>query len=301
MLITSRNKDNKITSLELLRQAEYLKTVFDDVYLINPIEQEILNIGQEGLEDTHTSCSLKCPLAHDKAGCICRQAYDYGENRCRFFYNDIGSKLIVAKTIQMAYRKYILVLVMNVTNKFTFGAEHGTEVISEILEAGNNIYLDPLTQIYNRKYTLENIDTFINESIDKRTEFCLACIDIDNFKKFNDTYGHDFGDKVLQLVANKMKESTSKLQRAYPIRIGGDEFIIVAIGINKKSFKAAMNNLCIDVSESFLKFGKESVGVNISIGTSEVFFDKAFTYKELYAKADAQLYESKKNGKGQVR
>jgi diguanylate cyclase (GGDEF)-like protein len=135
----------------------------------------------------------------------------------------------------------------------------------------------------------------------QRICLCLACIDIDNFKRFNDTYGHEFGDKVLQNVANTMVSATSVIKEAYNIRIGGDEFVIVGVGIDKQRFKAIMSKLCIMVDSNKLQYKNELVSVKISIGVSELLSDKIDTYKQLYDTADGNLYKAKEAGKGCVR
>jgi diguanylate cyclase (GGDEF)-like protein len=130
---------------------------------------------------------------------------------------------------------------------------------------------------------------------------CLANIDVDNFKKFNDTYGHDFGDKVLKKVAELMSKSITNTCEGYPIRMGGDEFMVLGVGVEKQRFKAIMNKLCIMVDDCKLPYNNQLVSIKISIGVSEMLSDNITTSKQLYEKADQQLYCAKEAGKGCVR
>ena len=190
---------------------------------------------------------------------------------------------------------------MNLNPAFSFGAIPETDAIDNITKLSSNLVIDPLTHIFNRKYLIDNIEYMMKNASSQRLPLCLACIDIDNFKRFNDTYGHEFGDKVLIKVAELMSKSTEVIKEAYTIRIGGDEFVIIGIGIDKGRFKAIMNKLCLMVDDTKLLCNNEKVGIRISIGVSEMIADRIDTYKELYDKADSQLYTAKRDGKGCVR
>ena len=91
------------------------------------------------------------------------------------------------------------------------------------------------------------------------------------------------------------------MEEVYNVRIGGDEFLIIGVNIDKKRFKAIMTKLCLMVDDCKLPYGKEKVGIKISIGVGEMLSDNCNNYKELYDKADKQLYAAKEAGKGCVR
>ena len=90
-----------------------------------------------------------------------------------------------------------------------------------------------------------------------------------------------------------MKNSVLDVEGAYAVRIGGDEFIIVGIGITKQNLKILMTKLCQLIQSTKLKYNKENVGICISIGVAELIEDDVGTYKELYNLADLQLYKAK--------
>lgn len=278
-----------------------LRNVFTSVKLVNPIEEREIIVNEHGLEDSHRECKEDCPLKNDKCGCICKDTLSTTENRCRFIYDNTGAHFLMSKLIKLTYKDYVLIMDMKLDPKFSFGATSDTEAIDSITKVSSNLVIDPLTQIFNRKYLMDNIEFMMQDASSQGKCLNLACIDIDNFKRFNDTYGHEFGDLVLKEVAKQMKESISVLEEAYPIRIGGDEFVIVGVGIDKNRFKAVMNNLCIMVDAAKLPYEKEMVGIKISIGVAEMVSDHIQEYKKLYEKADEQLYAAKEAGKGCVR
>ena len=300
--IKDKGNTNNIANVSVLYQEiNILKEMFTKVMLVNPIEQDEIGVTEYKLEDVRHKCYESCPLRDDKCGCICRDTVSTSENRCRYIYTKTEAHLVISKLVKMKYRDYVLVLILKLNPTFSFGAYEETVAIENITKVSSNLVIDPLTQIFNRKYLMDNIEYMMKNASAERKPLCLACIDVDNFKRFNDTYGHEFGDKVLKKVAELMSKSISVIEEGYPIRIGGDEFVIVGVNIDKSRFKAIMSKLCIMVDDCKLPYGKESVGIKISIGVSEMLSDKVDTYKKLYDKADTQLYAAKEAGKGCVR
>lgn len=289
------------TIAELYREITLLNPLFEKIMLVNPVEKREITVNEYGLADSGKQCYESCPLKKDKCGCICKDVVSTRENRCRFIYDNVKAHFVISKHIKMQYREYVLVLIMKLNPSFSFGAFNETEAIDSITKVSSNLVIDPLTEIFNRKYLMDNIDYMMQNASKQRKPLCLACIDVDNFKKFNDNYGHEFGDLVLKKIAELMSKSISVLEEAYPIRIGGDEFVIVGVGVDKHRFKAIMNKLCILVDDCKLPFENKKVGIKISIGVSEMMADKIDNYKQLYAKADEQLYKAKEAGKGCVR
>lgn len=285
----------------LYNEIKLLEPLFTNIMLIDPISKEEIIVNEYALENSHKRCSESCPLRNDRCGCICKDTVSTKENRCRFIYSKTEAYFVVSKHIKMKYREYVLVLIMKLNPSFSFGACNETEAIDSITKVSSNLVIDPLTQIFNRKYLMDNIDFMMQNASKQRKCLCLACIDVDNFKRFNDSYGHEFGDKVLKKVAELMSKSISVIEEAYPIRIGGDEFVIVGVDIDKQRFKAIMNKLCLMVEDTKLPYENQKVGIRISIGVSEMLSDRIETYKELYDKADTQLYAAKEAGKGCVR
>ena len=297
----SGNDSNIYNHAILYNEIQILRNMFSNVILVNPVEKQEINVNEYNLDDSKRKCYETCPLKNDTCGCICKDTVSTGENRCRFIYNKTDAYFVMSKLIKLRYKDYTLVLIMKLNPSFSFGAFTETDAIDNITKVSSNLVIDPLTQIFNRKYLMDNIDFMMQNASKQRKCLCLACIDVDNFKKFNDNYGHDFGDLVLKKIAELMSKSIEVIQEAYPIRIGGDEFVIVGVDIDKNRFKAVMNKLCLMVEDCKLPFGNKMVGIKISIGVSEMLSDKIDNYKQLYDKADAQLYVAKEAGKGCVR
>lgn len=155
---------------------------------------------------------------------------------------------------------------------------------------------DSLLGIYNRKYFYERIERKeINNENDK---FAIVMIDIDNFKKINDTYGHQFGDKVLINTADIVKNGIDK--NDIFARYGGEEFILyISDFTNEDVVYNKIESIRRTLEKSQVYFNGESKYVTASFGVS--FFPLNGTdLNELINKADDLLYKAKKTGKNRV-
>ena len=86
MRIGSNNSSsiNGYNVVSLYNEINCLSPLFENIILVNPIEQSIINVTQYGLDDKHVKCTSICPLINDKCGCVCKDTVSTGENRCRF-------------------------------------------------------------------------------------------------------------------------------------------------------------------------------------------------------------------------
>ena len=160
---------------------------------------------------------------------------------------------------------------------------------------------DSLTNIYNRRYFNEKIIEVLNISKRRDESICLLIIDIDNFKLYNDTYGHQKGDDVLIKVSNTLN-SFMKRANDYCFRIGGEEFAVL---FNSKNFENSLefsNKLREEVEKLEIEHKKNTASkyITISIG---LYCDNANNIKDdisFFKKADELLYEAKNSGKNKV-
>ncbi|RKS17048.1 diguanylate cyclase (GGDEF)-like protein [Pseudomonas sp. WPR_5_2] len=147
-------------------------------------------------------------------------------------------------------------------------------------------YLDTLTEIPNRRSFMTRADKQLH-AVPREHDHYLAMIDIDNFKKVNDVYGHDIGDEVLKRIAANIKAVMSHFEYA---RLGGEEFAIYLAGVRREDVEALAGELCRVVREQPSRHP-----VTISIGLARVL--EGDTLNQALVKADAALYESKHTGK----
>ena len=158
---------------------------------------------------------------------------------------------------------------------------------------------DGLTELYNHRYFQEQIRMQVEQSKRYNTSFSLIIIDIDFFKKFNDTFGHQSGDAVLREVAQTLKRNV----RATDIvcRYGGEEMSILLPNTHKEEALSTAQKICDRVaSKKFKLFGGKETNVTISLGVSTYPSDGESAVDIIEA-ADKRLYKAKNNGRNQVR
>ncbi len=157
---------------------------------------------------------------------------------------------------------------------------------------------DGLTELYNHRYFQEQMKMQIEQSKRYENNFSLIIIDIDFFKKFNDSFGHQSGDAVLRQVAFTLKKNV----RATDIvcRYGGEEMSIILPNTGKDEAKSTAEKICKRVAEKPFKLanGKES-NVTISLGVATYPYDGENSETIIEA-ADKRLYKAKNNGRNQV-
>ena len=157
---------------------------------------------------------------------------------------------------------------------------------------------DGLTELYNHRYFQEQIKMQVEQSKRYEAPFSLIILDIDFFKKFNDTYGHQAGDAVLKQVAMLLKNGV----RATDIvcRYGGEEMSIILPNTSKEMALITANKICKRISEKKFRLNNtQESNVTVSLGVS-TYPDDGDNAAKIIEIADKRLYQSKNNGRNQV-
>ncbi|QJD86004.1 GGDEF domain-containing protein [Cohnella herbarum] len=146
---------------------------------------------------------------------------------------------------------------------------------------------DILTSVHNRRFVLQTIPKLLVR-MDKRNEkLNLFLIDVDDFKKINDTYGHETGDKVLRYLSNILVSNTTK--KDIVARWAGDEFLIISPSSVAKSPDAIIKR----INDALKKLSEEiNIEVSVSIGAA-IYPNEAGTLDALLHAADCKMYEMK--------
>lgn len=151
---------------------------------------------------------------------------------------------------------------------------------------------DPLTGLYNRR----SMNLFLNQALESGSGFSLIMCDIDNFKKINDSYGHDFGDIVLQEVA---QITTNQVKgNGYVCRWGGEEILILITSqMEDKAYRIA-EDIRRNVANHIFKLDSKWIHCTMTLGVTA--YNRHDTLEETISKADYNLYTGKRNGKNVV-
>lgn len=160
------------------------------------------------------------------------------------------------------------------------------------------VSIDRLTQINNRNYYDMQLPLEIERANRDRKSLGFLILDIDDFKEFNDRYGHDVGDMVLKQVANSVRTHLRKIDLLF--RYGGEEFIALLPGAEKDAAERTAERIREVISQTdFYTKDKRELKVTISVGGC-VYPEDAQNETELFRRADQALYSAKRAGKDSI-
>ncbi|MGC5325252.1 sensor domain-containing diguanylate cyclase [Brevibacillus sp. SYSU BS000544] len=161
--------------------------------------------------------------------------------------------------------------------------------------------IDGLTGIPNRRYFDENYQKEWYRSIRNQAPLSVILIDIDYFKEYNDTYGHQKGDECLKQVANII-DKTLRRPGDFAARYGGEEFIVVLPDTDLRGAAKIAIMICSLIEAAAIPHSQSQISsfVTISGGVASVIPDQETSLKSLIAIADKRLYEAKQNGRNQI-
>ena len=157
---------------------------------------------------------------------------------------------------------------------------------------------DDLTGLLNRRALIEKLEDEVRRTQRYKTHLSILICDIDYFKEINDSYGHDTGDRVLQIVSNLFKESLRSIDIIG--RYGGDEFLVILPETSMDAAKEIAERIRSTIDNfRWEREGKEAIRTTLSLGVAEFDIDKE-TIDDLIKRADNALYMAKGGGRNRV-
>ncbi|MFT5757670.1 MAG: diguanylate cyclase [Alteromonadaceae bacterium] len=155
---------------------------------------------------------------------------------------------------------------------------------------------DALTKLANRAAFDEYFTKKMVNYHHKNFDLVIVVLDLDDFKRINDTYGHTAGDKTLQVIANILQKYSG--DNSFIARYGGEEFVLVLSEFNKNNTIKTLDKLKQQIAQLPFKFKNKKVCITVSIGASHVKADDNIHIA--FERADTALYQAKAQGKNQV-
>ncbi|MGH4120964.1 GGDEF domain-containing protein [Clostridium sp.] len=151
--------------------------------------------------------------------------------------------------------------------------------------------MDCVTGVLNRRAGLKILETTIGEAVKKGENFIICFADIDDFKKINDTFGHNEGDKILTEIGNILRVNIRKEDTVF--RIGGDEFVIIFPNTALEVARTICSRVCMNIYE-LKEEDKSNYKIGLSCGLSEYRANSKISVSELIRRADEGMYVSKR-------
>lgn len=217
---------------------------------------------------------------------------------CKFI-SFFGSPTVVLNNIVLELALYVF----NSLCAFTFLILFSLVFIFEIRLSSNQLKhqnaildklasTDPLTGLYNRR----SMDIFLSQAVETDSNFALIMCDIDDFKKVNDTYGHDFGDVVLKGVAGITIQQVK--DQGYVCRWGGEEILILLNNASEESSFRIAENIRRNVANRVFDLNEKWIRCSLTLGIALHNSNEAV--EDTITRADYNLYCGKRNGKNAV-
>ncbi|WP_027721855.1 sensor domain-containing diguanylate cyclase [Maridesulfovibrio zosterae] len=158
---------------------------------------------------------------------------------------------------------------------------------------------DSLTGLYLRRYLFIRLEEEIQRLKRRGGSISIIMLDIDHFKRVNDTYGHDIGDKVLKAVGKVLKESC-RTGVDLPCRYGGEEFAVMMPGSTKEEAEVVAERIRLACEKTVISTTEYTIKVTLSSGVASVNECKTISGDTLMKKADKRLYRAKKTGRNKI-
>jgi len=157
---------------------------------------------------------------------------------------------------------------------------------------------DTLTNLFNRRHFEERLSAESQKAFESESNLSMIMVDIDHFKKVNDTFGHDGGDKVLREIASLLKNSVR--QHDTVARYGGEEFVLLLPGAPLDPTNMVAERIRRLVENTTFDMGQTQIHITISLGISNFPIHRMKSKEELVKMADLALYEAKRGGRNRV-
>ena len=178
--------------------------------------------------------------------------------------------------------------------EFSCRVNNTIEALENIQLITNHANRDYLTGLYNRRYFFEAMEKYEADIAETQENYAVAMIDIDHFKKINDKYGHDIGDKIITALSDILRSSTG--HNDLVARFGGEEFCVVIKNISRDAALDIFERIRLEVEKySYQLDNKEFIKFTISIGV--VLHEEDESLEETINNSDLMLYKAKNGGR----
>jgi diguanylate cyclase (GGDEF)-like protein len=157
---------------------------------------------------------------------------------------------------------------------------------------------DSLTRLYNRRQLYPILQNELDRAVRKKTPFSVLMIDIDHFKKFNDTYGHAGGDQLLAGFADKMRSVLRQMDSAF--RFGGEEFVVLLPETTGREAMIPAERIRQRIADSAFPMPPEDRLVSVTISVGIAGYRDGDTVDDVIRRADLAMYAAKSSGRNRV-
>ena len=245
-----------MTKQEMQARIELLRDLYTDVRLLDADAVEAIQEGAQTDPQAKELCYASGHKSRMSRQCAAKQALATKSKQCRLekFGADVAH--ITASYCEVDGRPCVLELIQRTPSQTIIDPEDGESLVSEASGYRVKLYHDAMTGAYNRRYYEEVVRRTVGPA-------GVAVMDLDDFKIYNDTYGHHAGDVALEAAANAVRSCLR--QNDVLVRYGGDEFLLVMPGIPGDYLKVKLEQIRAKVQETTIP-GYAHLHLSLSIG-----------------------------------
>ncbi len=213
------NQNVKITRQQAEEEAKMLEKVFDVVrFLEGDFFEQMQDNPRIGVKIGMCQCYDFWKKNKPCENCTSMKAYAEKKQKTKLEFLDADVFLVISRYLEIDDEACVMELVKHLENDTLIDTDGRDKLVGKLKGYQDKLYIDPVTGVYNRRYFEDEIRNMQNSA-------GVAMIDLDDFKLYNDIYGHDMGDQVLCIVADVIKNCIRKTDKL--IRYGGDEFLLI--------------------------------------------------------------------------
>lgn len=213
------NQNVKITRQQVAEEAKMLEKVFDVVrFLEVDFFEQMQDDPRIGVKIGMCQCYDFWKKNKPCENCTSMKAYAEKKQKTKLEFLDADVFLVISRYLEIDDEACVMELVKHLENDTLIDTDGRDKLVGKLKGYQDKLYIDPVTGVYNRRYFEDEIRNMQNSA-------GVAMIDLDDFKLYNDIYGHDMGDQVLCIVADVIKNCIRKTDKL--IRYGGDEFLLI--------------------------------------------------------------------------
>lgn len=213
------NQNVKITRQQAEEEAKMLEKVFDVVrFLEGDFFEQMQDDPRIGVKIGMCQCYDFWKKNKPCENCTSMKAYAEKKQKTKLEFLDADVFLVISRYLEIDDEACVMELVKHLENDTLIDTDGRDKLVGKLKGYQDKLYIDPVTGVYNRRYFEDEIRNMQNSA-------GVAMIDLDDFKLYNDIYGHDMGDQVLCIVADVIKDCIRKTDKL--IHYGGDEFLLI--------------------------------------------------------------------------
>lgn len=275
------NQNVKITRQQAEEEAKMLEKVFDVVrFLEGDFFEQMQDDPRIGVKIGMCQCYDFWKKNKPCENCTSMKAYAEKKQKTKLEFLDADVFLVISRYLEIDDEACVMELVKHLENDTLIDTDGRDKLVGKLKGYQDKLYIDPVTGVYNRRYFEDEIRNMQNSA-------GVAMIDLDDFKLYNDIYGHDMGDQVLCIVADVIKDCIRKTDKL--IRYGGDEFLLILSDMVRGTLRGKLRQIQEAIENATIP-NCSRLKLTASIGG---VISEDGQIDEAIAKADQLMYKAK--------